>query len=121
MGVDRIGSFPSFGRRLLERFRKSEADVERTAGRPGEGNPNVDSSSVSPADRAEISEKAREMMKLRETVDLGRHALEQTPEVRQDRVAEVKSRLNRGYYQSVNVHGEVADRLEDVLSKIDDL
>ena len=73
------------------------------------------------ADRAEISGKAREMMKLRDVVDAGRHALEEAPEVRPDRVAEVKSRLNRGYYNSVRVTGDVADRLEGVLNKIDDL
>ena len=121
MGMEKIGSFPSLGRRLLDRFQKTDADVEPRSGNAGEieaGNKPVTGPT---ADRAEISGKAREMMKLREVVDVGRHALEQTPEVRQDRVAEVKSRLNRGYYKSVSVNGQVADRLEDVLNKIDDL
>ena len=121
MGMDKIGSFPSLGRRLLDRFQKTDTDVEPGTGKAGETPSGNKPANSLHADRAEISGKAREMIKLRDVVDAGRHAIEETPEVRPDRVAEVKSRLNRGYYQSVRVNDDVADRLEGVFNKIDDL
>ena len=120
MGTERIGGFQVFGRRILDRFRTTPSQTEgrdgtRTAAAGGETSGRV------AGDRAEISGKAHEMLKLRETVDAARSALEMEPAVRADRVAEVKSRLGRGYYQSPAVNGRVADRLENVINKIDDL
>lgn len=120
MGTERIGGFQGFGRRILDRFRTTpsqpeERDGTNTASAGGETSGRV------AGDRAEISGKAHEMLKLRKTVDAARNALEREPAVRPDRVAEVKSRLGRGFYQSPAVNGRVADRLEDVITKIDDL
>jgi hypothetical protein len=120
MGTERIGGFQGMGRRILDRFRTTPSQAEAQ-----EGTKTVATRGETPArvagDRAEISGKAHEMLKLRETVDAARNALDSEPEVRPDRVAEVKSRLGRGYYQSPTVNGRVADRLENVLTKIDDL
>jgi len=61
------------------------------------------------------------MMELQETVDAGRHAVDRTPNVREDRIAEVRSRLGRGFYASQTVTGRVAEKLGDVLDRIDEL
>ena len=65
-------------------------------------------------DRAEISTRAQELVDLRQAVDSGRAALVEEPDVRADRVAEVKERLASGFYQSAEVRDQVAGRLTDM-------
>jgi hypothetical protein len=120
MGTQKVGGFQNIGQRILDRFRTAPSDQEPRTGRAPADRPD----SGGPArtgDRVEISGKAREMMKLRDTVNAGREALERSPEVRQERLAEVKSRLGRGYYESPVVHERVATRVGRVLDRIDEL
>jgi hypothetical protein len=70
-------------------------------------------------DRLEISQGARELEGLR-----GR-LLEQAmamPDVRQDRVAQVRARVAEGYYQREDLVSEVANRLmaDKALAQVDD-
>ena len=65
----------------------------------------------STSDHAEISDKGREMVDLKQAVDTGRAALEREPDVRADRVAQVKERLASGFYQSAEVRDRVAGRI----------
>ena len=62
------------------------------------------------SDRVNISGNAR----LARTVDRAQEAIQEAPEVRADRVAEVKERLAEGHYDSPEVIDEVADRIGDV-------
>ncbi|MEN8005379.1 MAG: hypothetical protein ABFS42_00050 [Candidatus Krumholzibacteriota bacterium] len=47
--------------------------------------------------------------------------MDSVPEVRQDRVAEARARLDRGFYNSVEVRTRVAERLDDVAQSMEDI
>ena len=61
------------------------------------------------------------MADLRAAVDTGRAALDALPDVRQDKLAEVRDRLDKGYYQSVEVIQTIAEKLGPVLEGMDEL
>lgn len=65
-------------------------------------------------DKAEISDRAHEILDLRAAVDAGRDVLLSIPEVREDRVAEVRARLAQGFYNSGEVRDKVAGRVADM-------
>jgi anti-sigma28 factor (negative regulator of flagellin synthesis) len=67
------------------------------------------------ADQAEISSQARKMVDLRHIIDAARREIEQTPDVRADRVARAKERIASGFYQSATVRDQVATRLNHLL------
>ncbi len=70
----------------------------------------TDSSTASPADEVDISGDAR----LAQTLDRVSQAIQDTPEVREDRVAEVKQNLAEGQLDSPEVLDEVAERITNV-------
>lgn len=72
-----------------------------------------------PGDRAEISTQARQLLDLRQSVDVGRDALQEIPDPRPDRVTEAKQRLVRGYYHSAAVREQVAGRLGSLFREHD--
>lgn len=72
-------------------------------------------------DRAEISPGARDMVDLRAAVDAGLTALDAAPDVRKDRVEMARQRVASGYYQSDEVRGRTAERLQPVLRNLDAL
>ncbi len=121
MVMDKINGFSNLSKGLLERFqgsgRPDSSDLEPSA--------NVNASGknlrVVPSDTADISAKARRLIALRLVVDSGRQALDALPEVRQDRVKQARDRLNRGYYNSIEVRARVAERLDNVARKLEDL
>jgi len=121
MVMDRINSFSNLSKGLLERFQ----DTGR-ADSPDQDHP-VDvitpgqDRRAAPADKADISAKAHRLIALRHAVDSGRQALDALPEVRQDRVAQARDRLNRGFYNSIEVRTRVAERLDNVARKLEDL
>ena len=121
MVMDRISGFSNMGKTLLDRFQGSrrtdahDRDPATETGSPHEDN------RAAPADMAEISSKAHRIIALRHALDSGLTALEGLPEVRPDRVAEVRSRLNRGFYNSVEVRTRVAEKLDDVARNLEDL
>jgi len=67
------------------------------------------------ADQAEISPAARRLEDLKSAVDAGRAQLAREPEVREDRVALARERLQSGFYQSSVVRERVADGLMRVM------
>ncbi len=66
------------------------------------------------ADQAEISADAHKLVDLKRAVDVGRAALDQPAEVRDDRIAMVKERLASGFYQSAEVRDQVAGRISSL-------
>lgn len=72
-------------------------------------------------DQAVISDNARKLMELRETMHVGHEALSASPEVRADRLAKVRERLATGFYNSLDVHQEVAGRVGAIIDKIDSI
>ena len=125
MVLDRIGGFSNVGKAILAKFQGSDRSdatgPKRTTGYDTPVPGAADGQRRVPADRAEISPKAHHLNALRNAVDSGREALDQVPEVRQDRLAEVRARLNRGYYNSVEVRAQVAAKLNDVARTLEDL
>ncbi len=121
MVMDRINGFPNLNKDLLDRFqgagRADAPDGEHTAnvGAPGQER------RAAPTDTADISPKAHRLIALRNAIDYGRQALEGLPEVRQDRMAQVRERLHRGFYNSVEVRALVAERLDELTRMMEDL
>ena len=125
MVMDRIGGFSNLSKAFLDKFQGSDP-TDSTKPKPAPQNLSTsatesDGKRSVPQDKAEISLNAHRLNDLRDVVDSGREALEEVPEVRQDRVAEVRARLNRGYYNSVEVRALVADKLRDVARTLEDL
>lgn len=64
---------------------------------------------ASSADEVNISSDAR----LAQTLNRAMTAIEETPDVREDKVAEVQEKLESGFYESPEVIDEVADQVTD--------
>lgn len=60
-------------------------------------------------DTLEISDKARQLMELRQIYDAGLEAVAREPEMRSDKVEQAKQRLESGFYHSVEVRQKIAD------------
>lgn len=121
MAMDKVNGSPAMRPGLIDQFQRTKPGQEA----PDPGVIATDSplagKPAAPGDKAEISQAAHRMAELREAVDIGRTALKALPEVRQDRIDEVKDRLDKGYYQSVEVIETVAERLSPVIDAMDGL
>ena len=120
MSMDKINGSPLMRSGLLDRFKVDNKDKEASEKSPGVS-PGNSTAASAPADKAEISDTAHQLMDLRAAVDVGRASLEAIPEVREDKIAQVKKRLEQGYYNSQVVKDELASTLANVLGKMDDL
>jgi hypothetical protein len=69
----------------------------------------------------EISANARKMADLRRTIDQSREALAAAPDLRQERIAQARERIQAGFYDSREVREEVAGKLSQVLRRLDSL
>lgn len=119
MSMDKINGSPLMRPGLMDRFK---VDNKEKSGSEASSAVNTDDrTATKPADKADISDTAHQLMDLRAAVDTGRAALEGLPEVREDRVEEAKKRLEQGYYNSQVVQDKVASSLVKVLGKIDEL
>lgn len=87
-----------------------DATTERTA---SEEKPRGDR--VSGGEKVQISSEARQLLQLKDLMDVGRKALEREPEVREEKVRQVKARLEAGVYQTQGIRDEVAHRLSSIL------
>jgi hypothetical protein len=119
MVMERINGFSKLGKGLLDRFQgsapaetKKDAPARQVAGTDHEQR-------NAPQDTAEISPKAHRLMALRQAVESASQVLAELPEVRQDRIAEVRARLDRGFYNSVEVRTQVAERLDHVARNLE--
>ena len=118
MSMDKINGSPLHRPGILDRFQVSKKDDEGTEN----GAKVSDSRAQSvPADKAEISDTAHQLMDLRAAVDVGRAALAETPDVREERVMEAKKRMEQGYYNSQVVQDKLAGILGNVLNKLDEI
>lgn len=118
MSMDKINGSPLMRPGLLDRFKVDKKDTEGSSEKPSAMNT---SNQAAPADHAEISDTAHQLMDLRAAVDVGRVSLESIPDVREDKVAEAKKRLEQGYYNSQVVQDEVASSLATLFGKMDEL
>jgi hypothetical protein len=121
MVMDKINGFTNLSKGLLEKFQGSKrADFSGPESSTKVGAPDSDRRAA-PADTAEISPKAHRLIALRHALESGHKALEELPEVRQDKVDQVRTRLDKGFYNSVEVRTRVIERLEDVARNMEDL
>ncbi len=120
MVMDRINGFSSLSRELLNRFKGTDP-ADSAQGVVAESPTSGKDHRAAPADTAEISPKAHRLIALRHSMEQGMKALEDVPEVRQDRVAEARARLDRGFYNSIEVRSRVAERLGEVARKMEDI
>lgn len=106
---------------VVERFNES---VRQGGPRDKNGTAQPDAPAATPPqhlDRAEISETARRLMEIRNTVDQGREAVEALPDVRDTKIAEARRRLAQGFYNSLQVTEDVARKLDRTFDAIDGL
>ena len=120
MVMERINGFSNLSRELLNRFSGTESSRSKDEVAPDSPLTRGEHKAA-PADKAEISPKAHRLIALRNAMEQGRKALESVPEVRPDRVAEARARLDRGFYNSIEVRTKVAERLESVTEKMEDI
>jgi hypothetical protein len=120
MAMDKINGSPIHQSGILDRFQGTKTDKNKEAKDTGVAAPQS-SSSAPTTDKAEISETAHKLMDLRQAVDTGRVAMDQLPDVRQEKVALAKQRMAEGFYQSPEVQQQVAEKLGSVLDSIDEI
>lgn len=117
MAMDKINGSPMPRSGMLDRLKVGNQ------GSGGESKTQSASKSDSPTglpgDRAEISDTAHQLMDLRATMEVGRAALASTPDVREERVAEAKKRLEQGFYNSTVVQDKVAAALQKIFSGLE--
>lgn len=114
MVMERINGFSKLGRSLLDRFQGSTpAGTKKEGMSPQVGDTDQDHRAA-PRDTVDISPKAHHLMALRQVIESASLVLAEVPEVRHDRVSEVRARLDRGFYNSVEVRSRVAERVDQV-------
>ncbi len=72
-------------------------------------------------DRGENSTAASRLMELYGLLEVGRRVSNELRDIRDDRVNEVKHRLDRGYYQALEVQAKVARGVDRVFAGMDTL
>ena len=120
MAMNRIGKPQLVQPKVLEQFKKSGGPRESASERSGK-KASLTAHSEKVADRVEISANARKLNDMRQAMVAGRRALDQLPDVRQERIAQAKARLQSGFYDSAEVRQEVADKLRSVIKRLDTL
>lgn len=121
MVIDRMDGFAALGRQFLDRFQRTSRAVVRDG--DDADKPQVPDTEIrkETGDKAEISPNAHRLMALREAMESGFKALEAVPDVRPDRIAEARTRLDRGYYNSLEVRSRVAERFDRIARELEDI
>lgn len=122
MAMDRINSPNLVRQGLVDKYKGAQKakDADRDASGAGAAEQGA-ARPAQPADSVQISDAARKLVDLREAVDAGRAALGELPEVRDDKIAAARKRLEQGFYNSPEVTQEVAARLSKVMNDMEEL
>ena len=118
MAMDKINSSPLLRPSSLDTFQTTRKGEDRPAGTGSADAGAPAAGTQATADKAEISAEARQLVDLRQAVDAGREALAALPDVRQERVADARQKLQAGFYNSSEVLDQVAEKLGKVLAAI---
>jgi len=70
------------------------------------------------AEKVQISDKAREMLAMRDLMGNARSRLDEHPDVRAERVREVRERLKAGVYDTGAIRDELAHRLASLVKDL---
>ena len=120
MSTNKIDRAMTGDAQALARFQQTQRAAQESA-RPGETEAPQGAAQAAAADKVEISEAAQRLESLRGLVDAGRASLENEPEIRADRVAEVKRSLEAGAYETRDAKDALAAKLAPVLRDLDAL
>lgn len=108
MSMNRIGGQQPLPSRSVDSSAQAQLR-KQTAQRSGAyGGDVLPQRSTPTGDRAVISDQARKLMEMRQTYEAGQAAIEREPELREDKVAQVRARLEEGYYESAQVREKVS-------------
>jgi len=118
MAMDKINGSPLLRQGILDRFRGTERG---STGSGTSGGAAAEGTAGVARDQATISEAARQLVDLKQAVDVGRNALAALPDVRPEKVAAARERLATGFYHSVEVRQAVAERVAGVINSLDNL
>lgn len=102
----------------MTRFQQTQSTQDRArASQAGGGS--RDAAARADGDRFEPSSAAESYARLHETLDRGRAAVAQQPDVRQERIDEVKQKMLDGEVITPEVREQVAQSLERVMKILD--
>ena len=103
-----------------DRSQESQKLGSSSASRPDESR-NLNDAAGGEGEKLQISRKARELLRMSELMSTARNKLENEPDVRADKVQEVKQRLKAGVYETRAVRDELAHRLSSILGDLPSL
>ncbi len=120
MAMDKINGSPLLRQGALDNSRQNErVDADKSAAAQAGVAPAVNDPAR--GDTAEISATAHRLMELRQAVEVGRDAMTALPEIREDKVAAARARLEAGHYDSQAVRDKVADGIAGVIRGMESL
>ena len=121
MTIERLDGITTLPKQILGGTQENQAARDQSGERILERPTPADGHRIPTVDTVEISPKAHRLNALQQSIEHGLAVLSELPEVREDRMAEVRSRLNRGFYHSVEVRKLVAERLEGAGHPLEDI
>ena len=71
----------------------------------------VESTPVKNGDKVEISSAARELQNSHSIIKKAKAALNNSPDVREDKIQQVRNKINTGYFSSNQIKNELAEKL----------
>lgn len=69
-------------------------------------------------EKVQISQRAQDLLRMSELMNSARNTLDKSPDVRAERIAEVKERMRAGVYETDGVQQELAHRLSGILGEL---
>ena len=71
----------------------------------------TDAAPVKQGDKVEISSEARKLQDTTSVKAAASKSIQDTPEVREDKIAEVRQKIQEGFYDQANISTALADKL----------
>lgn len=109
MSMNRIGGQPPLPSRTLDPASQSMVRQGALKRSNAYGDDGAAQRAPVTEDRAEISEKAHQLMEMRQAYETGLAAVGREPDIREEKLAEVRSRLAEGFYESQPVRDKVSE------------
>lgn len=113
MSLNKIPPSAANQSQLIEHYQKAQEQRRNSRTEPGQSGQGQER--VPGGDQAEISSQAYKTAALNRLLAAGRQALGPEPEVRHERLDEVRQRLDEGFYDSAAVREQVAARIGKII------
>ncbi|MFT5232886.1 MAG: hypothetical protein ACI9UQ_000913 [Candidatus Krumholzibacteriia bacterium] len=122
MAIDSINGAPLQRSGILENAQDKARVNEDKKSADANGPTSSETNGQAPllGDTAVISDKAHQLVALSQSLETGRSAIAALPDVRSDKIALARERLQSGFYQSAEVQNTMAQRLVPVLNDLID-